>query len=159
MMDALQLGIPTITAGAGRIGIMPLPDEESIQDIADWGATLVVSMTTPREMDGPLAPHLAPRGIAWEHLPIVDFGAPQSDTQREWTRIAPAIIARIAAGEGVIVHCRGGCGRSGMIALRLLVEMGEQPEVALSRLRAVRPCAVETREQYDWAAAGVPQTV
>jgi hypothetical protein len=39
-----------------------------------------------------------------------------------------------------------------MAILRLLVEMGEQPEEALQRLRAVRPCAVETDAQFDWAA-------
>ncbi|MBR9844091.1 MAG: protein phosphatase, partial [Rhodobacteraceae bacterium] len=50
------------------------------------------------------------------------------------------------------VHCFGGCGRSGMAIMRLLVEMGEEPEAALARLRAVRPCAVETEAQRLWAA-------
>ena len=33
-----------------------------------------------------------------------------------------------------------------------MVESGEKPEAALQRLRAVRPCAVETEAQYLWAA-------
>ncbi len=41
-----------------------------------------------------------------------------------------------------------------MALLRLMVEAGEDPGAALSRLRAVRPCAVETAAQFDWAAAG-----
>jgi len=52
------------------------------------------------------------------------------------------------------VHCRGGCGRSGMIALRLMIEIGEAADDALARLRAVRPCAVETPQQLRWATAG-----
>jgi protein-tyrosine phosphatase len=48
----------------------------------------------------------------------------------------------------------GGCGRSGTAALRLMVEAGENPKAALQRLRAVRPCAVETPEQFQWAAGG-----
>lgn len=39
-----------------------------------------------------------------------------------------------------------------MAVLRLMVEMDEAPEAALARLRAVRPCAVETVAQHDWAA-------
>ena len=40
-----------------------------------------------------------------------------------------------------------------MIALRLLVERGADPEAALKRLRAVRPGAVETDDQFAWAVA------
>lgn len=152
----MHFGIPTVAASAGRIGIMPLPDEETMQDIADWGATLVVSLTTMREMGGPLVPALTPIGAAWAHLPIPDFGAPAPQTRQAWAKMAKDIIARLDAGEGVIVHCRGGCGRSGMILLRLLVERGEEAAAALKRLRAVRPCAVETRTQYEWAASGAP---
>jgi len=56
-----------------------------------------------------------------------------------------------AGGGKVLVHCMGGCGRSGMAVLRLMVETGEPPHSALSRLRAARPCAVETDAQFDWA--------
>jgi hypothetical protein len=34
------------------------------------------------------------------------------------------------------------------------VEAGETPGAALARLRAVRPCAVETEAQLAWAKAG-----
>ncbi len=55
-------------------------------------------------------------------------------------------------GGRVLVHCMGGCGRSGMALLRLMVESGEPADRALARLRAVRPCAVETPEQLAWAS-------
>ena len=59
----------------------------------------------------------------------------------------------LRGGGRVLVHCRGGCGRSGMVALRLMIEAGEAPDEALSRLRSVRPCAVETKAQMGWAMA------
>ena len=34
-----------------------------------------------------------------------------------------------------------------------MIECGEAPEPALKRLRAVRPCAVETEAQMLWAVA------
>lgn len=38
-----------------------------------------------------------------------------------------------------------------MMLLRLMVEMGEDPDKALARLRHARPCAVETEAQMLWA--------
>jgi len=32
------------------------------------------------------------------------------------------------AGEAIVIHCRGGLGRTGIVAARLLVEFGEDPE-------------------------------
>ena len=40
--------------------------------------------------------------------------------------------------------------------LRLMVEAGEEPQAALTRLRGLRPCAVETDAQYEWAANPPP---
>ena len=154
MSDGQPHGIATVSVRAGRVGIVPLPDAEAMEELRAWGAGTVISMTTSREMDRPLAPEVAAIGADWAHLPIPDFGAPQPEIAALWSELSPVLHRRLAAGEGVIVHCRGGCGRSGMIALRLMVEAGEPPEAALGRLRAVRPCAVETRQQYDWAAAG-----
>src|SRR5690606_33735699 len=57
----------------------------------------------------------------------------------------------LEGGGRVLVHCLGGCGRSGMVALRLMIGAGETPEVALRHLRGVRPCAVETEAQLAWA--------
>ena len=38
-----------------------------------------------------------------------------------------------------------------MIVLRIMIEFGEDPEEALERLRKIRPCAVETKAQENWA--------
>ena len=41
-----------------------------------------------------------------------------------------------------------------MALLRLMAEAGEDVDMALARLRSVRPCAVETTAQQAWAALG-----
>ena len=38
-----------------------------------------------------------------------------------------------------------------MIVLRFMIEFGEDPEKALERLRVIRPCAIETLAQENWA--------
>lgn len=152
-----------VSAPPGRIGIMAAPGAggDYAGDVAMLIASqpaLVVSMTGAEELAalgaGGLGTDLAAAGIARMVLPVRDFGAPGTEDGHGWANISDAAHAALDAGKSVVVHCRGGCGRSGMAALRLLVERGEAHEAGLARLRAVRPCAVETAAQYDWAAAG-----
>ncbi|MBL9053152.1 MAG: dual specificity protein phosphatase family protein, partial [Tabrizicola sp.] len=127
-------------------------------DLLAFGPVLVLTMTTGEELVSKeadsLADDLARSGIQWLHLPIADFGAPGTATEALWPEASAKAREVLAQGEKVLIHCMGGCGRSGMAALRLMVEAGEEPVAALTRLRAVRPCAVETPEQYGWASAG-----
>jgi protein-tyrosine phosphatase len=153
--------IATLPAGTGRIGICRLPGRTGdlagdMELIHAWRPAFVVSMTEAAEMNahgGAELPALLERaGIAWRHFPIIDFGAPEAAALSEWPALAAKLHAALDAGAGVLLHCRGGLGRSGMVSLRLLVERGEEPAAALLRMRAVRPGAVETEEQRRWAA-------
>jgi protein-tyrosine phosphatase len=93
------------------------------------------------------------RGMGWRHFPIRDYGAPQTAESR-WPPLSVELHATLAAGGSVLLHCAGGCGRSGMVALRLFAESGVAPAEALALIRSIRPCAVETAEQEAWGAAG-----
>jgi ADP-ribosyl-[dinitrogen reductase] hydrolase len=46
-----------------------------------------------------------------------------------------------------LIHCRGGLGYTGMIAARLLVELGMDAHDAIAAVRRVRPGAIETGAQ------------
>lgn len=150
--------IATLDLGQARIGISRLPGRSGdligdISAIRDWGATVVVSMTGFPEMAakgaGDLANLLAASGIAHLHFPIRDFGTPEQADER-WNELAGIVHARLDAGEAVLLHCMGGHGRSGMVALRLLVERGMEPQAALQLVRVERPGAVETAAQEAW---------
>ena len=92
--------------------------------------------------------------IQWLHFPVDDFQAAPADRDVLWVPVSQTLHRILNAGGRMIVHCRGGCGRTGMAVLRLMVEAGEEGESAMKRLRAVRPCAVETSRQKDWALRG-----
>lgn len=47
----------------------------------------------------------------------------------------------------MLVHCRGGLGRAGIIAARLLIELGMEPTLAIENVRKIRPGAIETCDQ------------
>jgi protein-tyrosine phosphatase len=51
----------------------------------------------------------------------------------------------------VILHCRAGIGRSGLVAACLLVMKGVSPEEAVKKVSAARGVSVpETKEQRNW---------
>ena len=153
--------IAELPLGAGHLGICPMPGRHGAYDsdlnrILIWGADLVLTMTTRDELDRAGAGHLGAdlelADVHWRHLPIPDFGAPPSDTVAAWPEVSALAHGILGQGGRILAHCYGGCGRSGMALLRLMVEAGEDTDPALVRLRDVRPCAVESEPQKRWAA-------
>lgn len=155
-----QLVVYALQVGGGTLALSSMPGRggtytEDLDLIADWKPGLVISMTTEVEMiqDGArnFGADIQGRASRWVHLPIEDFGTPPKEILDRWPRVGATARQALSGGGRVLVHCRGGCGRSGMVVLRLMVECGERPEAALKRLRTVRPCAVETNAQMLWA--------
>ncbi|MFO1202535.1 MAG: protein phosphatase [Tabrizicola sp.] len=155
--------IAEVPVGGGVLGLGPMPGRggeyaRDLEQLLRWGPGLVLTMTTVAELAakgaGGLPGDLAETGVDWLHLPIADYGAPSGETLAAWPAASARARGVLASGGRVWVHCMGGCGRSGTAVLRLMVELGEEPRAALERLRAVRACAVETPEQFRWAAGG-----
>ncbi|MFZ3580616.1 protein-tyrosine phosphatase family protein [Loktanella sp. DJP18] len=154
-----DFAIAEVAVGRGVIGLCPMPGgtgdyAADFRSLLRWGASLVVSLMEPSEMSAlgvTLGTDLRHAPPDWVNMPIPDYGIPDADTTERWVSLESRIAAQLAAGKRVLFHCKGGCGRSGMIVLRLMVLHGEAPAAALARLRAVRPCAVETQAQLIWA--------
>ena len=88
-------------------------------------------------------------GIQFQSFPIPDRGTPAS------TLLAVALIASITEslerGENVAIHCRQGVGRSGLIAVAVLVVSGKAPDDAMRIVSAARGEDVpETTIQREW---------
>ncbi len=159
-MGLLEFVIHSVALHQGEIAITPMPGctrhyhADWVRMIA-WGPDLVISMTSQAELErkcaGSLGADLAHAGIDWLHLPVPDFGVPEG---LDWSAVRNKALGVLAGKGRVLVHCFGGCGRSGMIVLRLMIATGENADVALARLRKVRPCAVEADAQMAWARQG-----
>lgn len=154
-----------VSAANGILAICPLPGASGdyagdMALIHDWQPGLVISMTTEAEHvavgAATLGVDFQSMGSRWAHLPVADFGVPEGSANAAWGKVSASARQALEGGGRVLVHCRGGCGRSGMAALRLMIECGETPERALRRLRLARPCAVETDDQLVWARIGPP---
>lgn len=163
-----NLIVHALQVGGGTLALTSVPGGGGDYDgdldlIAAWAPGLVISMTTLAELvavgAGELGCDIHRRASRWAHLPVADFSAPPAEISQRWSEVSAAARHALSGGGRVLVHCRGGCGRSGMIVLRLMVECGERPDQALIRLRSVRACAVETDAQMDWATEPAQELV
>lgn len=121
--------------------------------ISTWGAQVVVTLIEPTELRTlavlDLGSEVQRRGMAWRHLPIADFSVPNTHFEAQWKTQGQEIRALLRNGANVLVHCKGGLGRAGMIAARLLVELGMPPDEAIREVRRVRSGAIETPAQLS----------
>jgi hypothetical protein len=119
----------------GIVAIAPLPGaggeyDADMEHLRDWRPAIVISLTDFSEMRAVGAADLGravmEMGARWVHIEVPDFGTPDAAGMSEWRRSAPLALAALRGGGRVLIHCRGGCGRSGMAALRLMIEAGER---------------------------------
>jgi ADP-ribosyl-[dinitrogen reductase] hydrolase len=176
------LQIATVKPGkdTGRIGITFCPGKVQpgamsgswnrdlgldLDAIADWGAVAVVTLVENHELSTlkvtDMGRQVRARHMDWFHLPIPDVSVPDAAFEQQWAVISPDLMHRLRAGFDVLVHCKGGLGRAGTIAARLMIGMGVPAEQAVKAVRAVRPGAIETSAQltHVLAQAAMPEPV
>ena len=161
------LKIDTMPCGRGFLGLTLCPgkrvDDSNTGDpwerdlaldlrvVADWGATTLVTLMEEEELEkfgvGELGAVAEEAGLEWHLLPIRDYNVPDERFERLWTYSGHVLRRKLDAGERIVLHCRGGYGRTGTIAARLAIECGLSPEDALRRVRKDQPNRVQTPEQ------------
>src|SRR5438477_99744 len=88
-------------------------------------------------------------GMKFVSFPIPDRQVPSSET--ELSAGLEKVDADLSSGKNVVVHCRQGIGRSGLIAACLLVSKGLDPESSVRSVSAARGTPIpETAEQRHW---------
>jgi protein-tyrosine phosphatase len=83
-------------------------------------------------------------GLELVKFPIPDAGVPDPAALRA---LAERLSAMLDRGSRLLVHCRGGLGRSGLVVAAVLVARGVAPDRAIRAVRSARPGAIETEEQ------------
>jgi protein-tyrosine phosphatase len=125
-------------------------------EITSWrrdGVDVVLSLLTPEDehdLDLETERNQAKaQGIDFLSFPIPDREVPSSEA--EMTSALEKLDRVLSSGKNVVVHCRQGIGRTGLVSACLLVSKGLSPEAAVSRLSNARGVPVpETSQQRDW---------
>lgn len=171
----LRIDVVTVPTG-GQIGITFCPGKHQhhamtgswerdlmtdLQAIQTWGATAVVTLIEDHEFTAlgidDLGQSVNALGIAWYHLPIPDMQAPSEAWESRWLSSGPRIRRILNGGGRVVVHCKGGLGRAGTVAARLLIEFGQSPDEAIGCVRTARPGAIETDQQERYLRQLLPE--
>ena len=139
---------------SGRLAVMSRPSGgdalvRALQGLRRKGIDALVCALTEGERDllGLAAePELArDAGLAFIDFPIADFSVPDDDDLAE---LAAKLAVRLRSGDYVVVHCRGGIGRSGTVAAAALIALGATAEQAMELVSEARGVpAPETESQ------------
>jgi len=158
-------GLIGMTSCPGRKQIFQrceVRDSDLATDLAaiqTWGAEILLSLIEPQEYaiyGVERMRELIPEGLVHLQFPIPDGSTPDASWEKSWEVAGPKIRAILRRGGRVCVHCIGGLGRTGLVAARLLVELGAQQEEAIRMVRKTRPGAIETAAQEDYVRSLLP---
>lgn len=88
-------------------------------------------------------------GMKFLSLPIPDREVPRAES--DVRAAVEKLDADLSSGKNVVIHCRQGIGRSGLVAACLLITKGLSSGAAVGSLTAARGTDVpETPEQRRW---------
>jgi hypothetical protein len=154
-----------------RLGISPRPrgGQWLASEIAEWraaGVDSVISLIESVEERDLLLEEESifcrAYGIEYVSFPIKDRSVPASPDAV--ASLVDWVVSDLKRGLGVLIHCRVGIGRSGVISACVLHALGHPPDTLFPILSRVRGLPVpDTPVQADWVrrytAAKAPSTV
>ena len=142
----------------GKLAIGPRPrgGDWLADEVADWnraGVGAVVSLLTPDEEESldlkQEAATVKRQDMSFVSFPIPDRQVPSSRAALAST--LERINTDLSSGKNVLIHCRQGIGRTGLVAACLLVGKGWNPSAAVEHLSSARGIPIpETTEQRSW---------
>jgi protein-tyrosine phosphatase len=148
--------------GPGRLSTMARPRggdwlADEMVALRDAGVDVLVCMLTHQEMHelglNEEARAAESAGLQFVRLPTPDRGVPEPGPFRT---LVSQLVAALAGGRHVAVHCRMGIGRSSMVAAAVLMEQGEDAAEAWAVIAAARGLPVpDTDEQRRWVERAV----
>lgn len=168
--DTLQIAQLTFANG-GRLGLTFCPGKKQpvsmtggwnrdlnidLDQIVTAGYQGVVTLMETHELhtyhveDLPEA--VRSRGLLWLHAPIRDEGLPDAAFEAQWPLLARFLYINLLYGDSLILHCKGGLGRTGLVAARFLIEaLGLTPMQAIRQIRLTRSQhSIDTGAQEDY---------
>lgn len=172
----LYIDAVNIKDGHGVIGMTLCPGKQGLSNfgapwqrdlaadmevIRAWGCQALLSVMEDEEFERFHVTNLreaaTAAGIKWHHIPIADGYPPDKRFDSLWPTLGWPLMADLLADKRIVVHCRGGLGRTGVIACLLLIELGYLQKRALKLVRTIRPGTVQTAVQEAYVLGYTPR--
>jgi len=149
-----------VAENQGSILLTPCPGTKdaglqlSLEQLQKAGAKAVLTLMPNDEMErnGVLdMPVICKKlGMSWIHLPIEDDCAPRDEFFRAWEKHAEEIHGLLQSEKNIAIHCKGGSGRTGLVAAQILIERGQSLQEASALVKQLRPNALRLAVHRDY---------
>lgn len=135
----------------GRLYLHSMPGryeliDEFLADIAENNIRSVACLASLAEIrqKSPTYATLLTGVVPWEHIgfPIPNFGVPN---EQALTSLSEEIAGRLCAGRNVLIHCNSGLGRTGTVAVAVLLYFWNRSHRVDRRQRAVAVAGMHTQ--------------
>lgn len=153
------LGVPGCP---GRLIFTPCPGTKdtslasALDTLKAAGAEALITLMPAGELEQNQAAELpalcAARNLEWFHLPVADEQVPLDDFASAWGQARERIRVLLGEGRSIAIHCKGGSGRTGLIAARILIDRGLPCPEAIAMVQALRPKAIQHPAHLAWIA-------
>ncbi|MET4692255.1 cyclin-dependent kinase inhibitor 3 family protein [Endozoicomonas lisbonensis] len=154
--------VPVINSD-GKIGLTPCPGTrneslvDSLTTLREWGASAVLTLMPTVDLNesgvADLPLEVKKAGMQWFHLPIVDDEGPREPFFSAWAKYADDIHQLLNNGQSIAIHCKGGSGRTGLMAGQIMLERGMPLDNVIDLIKAQRPNAFTISEQLEYIQA------
>lgn len=146
-----MIGALFATGMPGSIAGVPL--ERLLQELRERSIDRIVSLCGDEELLDRAPGYFGwlvrgELGVAVDRFPLADWGVPEDPGA--FLELAGTTAERLRLGQHVLVHCHGGCGRTGTFCACVLVALGRGVDEAIAAFRAARGCGPETRDQREF---------
>ena len=138
-------------------GTQQVPLPLALDQLRLAGAHGVLTLMTEAELArlalSQLGPQVEASGMRWFHLPIEDDQAPDAAFEQAWQQALPQLTGLLREGKHLVIHCKGGSGRTGLVAAALLISLGQPQQEAMAAIKAHRPKAFTLPAHRQWLDA------
>lgn len=153
--------LPLNEKGAGLI-LTPCPGTRGVEpgtalgQLKAAGADAVITLMPNAEMASNAVTHMGELcsqiGLQWFHFPIEDDHSPEEDFALAWSAQRLSVHQLLDADKKIAIHCKGGSGRTGLIAAQILIERGMSLDEATAAIKAIRPNSLSLLVHRDYLA-------
>ncbi|MCU8005179.1 MULTISPECIES: tyrosine-protein phosphatase [unclassified Shewanella] len=135
-------------------GTKSVPLADAVANLKDAGTEVIITLMPLAELQtfgAALLPDICREaGILWLHLPIEDDASPAEEFELAFVKHRAELLTLMQNKATIAIHCRGGSGRTGLMAAILLLLAGGSLAEVITQVQSIRPNALTNVHQRGY---------